>query len=334
MRETTFLKQNEKKWKEFERLVHAPKKSIAPDEVAELFIQVTDDLSYARTHFPNSKSVSYLNGLAAQVHMSILKNKRTKQASLVDFVRVELPLLMAAHRLKLYFAFAVFVLAIVIGAVSTYADENFIRLILSDEYVDMTIRNMERGQPLAVYGGDGEISSFLGITVNNVRVSFIAFVGGLFLSLGTLYMLLSNGIMVGTFFAFLFKYGFGKEAMLTVMIHGTLELSAIVIAGMAGFCLGHSILFPRTYSRMESLRRGATDGLKIVLGLVPVFVVAGFLEGFVTRHTDMPALLSLTIIIVSLGFIVYYFVVFPLLLQSRTSGQSLNENGTGNHPTA
>ena len=288
-----------------------------------------NDLSYARTHFPNSKSVSYLNGLAAQVHMSILKNKRTKQASLGRFVRYELPLLLAFNRSKLYYAFMIFMVAVVIGAASTYADENFTRLILSDEYVDMTIRNMERGEPLAVYGGDGELSSFLGITVNNVRVSFVAFVGGLFLGLGTLYMLLSNGIMVGSFFAFLFQYGFGKEAVLTVMIHGTLELSAIVIAGMAGFCLGHSILFPRTYSRMESLRRGATDGLKIVLGLVPVFILAGFLEGFVTRHTDMPVLLSLAIIIGSLGFIVYYFVIYPLVLQSRTDGLPLNEDGSG-----
>jgi uncharacterized membrane protein SpoIIM required for sporulation len=329
MRETTFLKQNEKKWKEFERVVQAPKRTVAPDEIADLFIQVTDDLSYARTHFPNSKSVSYLNGLAAQVHMSILKNKRTKQASLGRFIRYELPLLLAFNRSKLYYAFMIFMVAVVIGAASTYADENFTRLILSDEYVDMTIRNMERGEPLAVYGGDGELSSFLGITVNNVRVSFVAFVGGLFLGLGTLYMLLSNGIMVGSFFAFLFQYGFGKEAVLTVMIHGTLELSAIVIAGMAGFCLGHSILFPRTYSRMESLRRGASDGLKIVLGLVPVFILAGFLEGFVTRHTDMPVLLSLAIIIGSLGFIVYYFVIYPLVLQSRTDGLPLNEDGSG-----
>ncbi len=329
MRETTFLKQNEKKWKEFEQIVHAPKRTVAPDEIAELFIQVTDDLSYARTHFPNSKSVGYLNGLAAQVHMSILKNKRTKQAGISHFVMYELPLILALNRSKLYLAFLIFAVMVTIGAISTYADEGFTRLILSDEYVDMTIRNMERGEPLAVYGGDGEISSFLGITVNNVRVSFIAFVGGLFLGLGPLYMLFTNGIMVGSFFAFLFKYGFGKEAMLTVMIHGTLELSAIVIAGMAGFCLGHSILFPRTYSRMESLRRGAMDGLKIVLGLVPVFVLAGFLEGFVTRHTDMPVLVSLAIIIGSLGFIVYYFVIYPLLLQSRTDGLSLNENGIG-----
>lgn len=329
MRETTFLKQNEKKWKEFEQLLHQPKGAVPPDEIAELFIQVTDDLSYARTHYPQSKSVSYLNGLAGQVHLAILKNKRTKQGSFTKFWTIELPLILAQSRNKLYYSFVIFMIAVTIGAVSTVADQNFARQILSDDYVDMTIRNIERGQPMAVYGGGGEIESFLGITVNNIKVSFLAFVGGLFLSIGTAYMLFSNGIMVGSFFAFLFQYGFGKEAMLTVMIHGTLELSAIVIAGMAGFCLGHSILFPRTYSRMESLKKGAMDGLKIVLGLVPVFIMAGFLEGFVTRHTDMPALLSLLIIVGSLGFIVYYFVIYPLQLQSRMMGQNLLEDGKG-----
>jgi uncharacterized membrane protein SpoIIM required for sporulation len=79
--------------------------------------------------------------------------------------------------------------------------------------------------------------------------------------------------------------------------------------------MGNSILFPGTYSRTDSFRRGARDGLKLAIGLVPIFVVAGFLESFVTRHTEMPTLMSLLIIGSSLGFILWYFVVYPLQVQ-------------------
>lgn len=319
MRETTFLKQNEKKWKEFESLVHARKGLVPPDKIAELFIEVTDDLAYARTHYPQSTTTQYLNGLAGQLHQAIVRNKKPKSSGILPFWKTELPGIMYDTRHKLLYSFLIFIVAAIIGSISTNYDINFVRTILGDEYVDMTLRNIERGEPLAVYGNGSEIDSFLEITVNNVRVSFLAFVAGILFSIGTAYLLFSNGIMVGAFMTFLFHHGFLKETILTVFIHGTLELSAIVIAGAAGFQVGHSLLFPRTYSRLESLKMGALKGLKIIFGLLPVFVVAGFLEGFVTRHTDMPAGLSILIIVSSAGFIVYYFIVYPMQLHGGSA---------------
>jgi uncharacterized membrane protein SpoIIM required for sporulation len=320
MRETAFLKQNEKKWKEFESLLHAQKGMVPPDKIAELFIEVTDDLSYARTHYPQSTTTQYLNGLAGQLHQVIVRNKKVKSNTFWQFWSRELPAIMFESRFKLLYAFTIFMVAIAIGAISTNYDINFVRLILGDNYVDYTIKNIENGRPLGIYATEGEVDMFLSITINNIKVSFFAFVAGLFLSVGTAYMLFSNGVMVGAFMSFLFQYGYGQETILTVMIHGTLELSAIVIAGAAGFQVGHSILFPKTYSRMESLKKGALKGIKIVMGLVPVFIMAGFLEGFVTRHTDMPVIVSATIILGSLAFINYYFIILPFQLQSAGVG--------------
>jgi uncharacterized membrane protein SpoIIM required for sporulation len=316
MREAAFLKQNEKKWKEFESLVHAKKGMVPPDKIAELFIEVTDDLAYARTHYPQSTTTQYLNGLAGQLHQAIVRNKKVKTNAFINFWKLELPQIMYESRQKLLYSFIIFMVAIIIGAVSTNYDINFLRLILGDTYVDHTIENIENGRPLGIYAEGGEVDMFLAITINNVKVSFFAFVAGLIFSVGTAFMLFQNGIMVGAFMSFLFQHGYVKETILTVFIHGTLELSAIVIAGAAGFQVGHSILFPRTYSRLESLKMGAMKGVKIVMGLVPVFIVAGFLEGFVTRHTEWPAIMSLAIIITSLTFIVYYFIIYPLQLQS------------------
>jgi uncharacterized membrane protein SpoIIM required for sporulation len=327
MREATFLKQNEKKWKEYEIVLNSPVKGISPDVLADLFVEVSEDLSFSRTHFGDGKTTAYLNGLAARAHMMLMRGKPQKKGGFILFWIIDLPKVLGKHRLKLYWAFAIFSVSVAIGAISTHFDLGFVRNILSDEYVEMTLRNIERGNPMAVYASGGEIESFLGITSNNIRVSFLAFVGGLFLTLGTASVLISNGVMVGSFFTFMFQQGVGYETVMVVMIHGTLELSAIAIAGMAGFVLGHSLIFPGTYSRAASLRRGAMDGIKIVAGLVPIFVMAGFLEGFVTRHTDMPAPLSLCIISASLVFVMYYFVIFPLQIESRERLNNPNPNG-------
>jgi len=156
-----------------------------------------------------------------------------------------------------------------------------------------------------------EMTMFFAITFNNTRVSFMVFAMGIFLSVGSVYMLFQNGIMLGSFQYFFYEYNVLEESLLTIWIHGTLEISAIVIAGGAGIVLGNSLLFPGTYSRMFSLKRGAKEGMKIIVGLVPIFIAAGFLEGFVTRHTEMPDVFRLGIILLSLAFIIWYFSVLP-----------------------
>ena len=109
--------------------------------------------------------------------------------------------------------------------------------------------------------------------------------------------------------------GLGWKSVLVIWIHGTLEISAIVIAGTAGMILGHALLFPGTFKRIDSLKRGAKDAAKIVIGLIPIFLVAAFFEGFITRHTGMPIVFSLSILLASAAFIIWYFIVYPILLK-------------------
>ena len=118
--------------------------------------------------------------------------------------------------------------------------------------------------------------------------------------------------MLGSFFAMFYQYNVLGKALKVVWIHGTLEISAIVIAGCAGFVLGNSFMFPSTYTRVESFKRGARDSIKIVVGLIPIFMCAGFLESFITRYTEMPLWLSLIIILSSLVFLLWYFILLPL----------------------
>lgn len=318
MKEITFLKDNSEKWQRFEALLNDPR-SADPDTLADLFIRLTDDLSYSRTHYPRSNTTRYLNSLAARVHQAIYKNRKERRGRVWYFWRYELPLLFKSAHRQLLYSFLIFSVAMLIGVVSSAYDDTFVRLILGDGYVNMTLDNINKGDPMAVYKQMNETEMFIGITLNNIMVSFYCFVLGLFLSFGTGYILLSNGIMLGAFQYFFYTKGLLLESALVIWIHGTLEISAIVIAGCAGLVMGNSILFPGTYSRGVSFMKGAKTGIKIAVGLVPIFITAGFLESFVTRHTEMPMWLSCTIIFGSLAFILWYFIVYPIMLNKKLS---------------
>lgn len=310
MREVTFLKKNADKWKEFETFLSS-KENINPDKLAALFIELTDDLSYSRTFFPESKTTQYLNSLTARVHQSIYKSKKERKERFFRFWKYEAPLLFYKHRLKIAISFSIFFISMLMGVVSSAGDSGFVRLIMGDGYVNMTLENIDKGDPMAVYKQMNGVDMFLGITFNNIRVSFIAFVYGILISFGTGWVLMSNGIMLGVFQYFFHIHHLLFESILVIWIHGTLEISAIIIAGAAGLVLGNSILFPGTYSRRQSFIIGSKEGLKIIVSLVPIFITAGFLESFVTRFTGMPIYLSLTIIISSAIFVIWYFVIYP-----------------------
>lgn len=310
MKEVTFIRQNIEKWKETEKVVEQAK-TLSPDQLADAYMELTADLSFAQTHFPASRITIYLNNLASALHNEIYRNKREKWSRIITFWTQEVPETMYAARKELLISFVIFVASALIGVISAANDSEFVRLILGNGYVDMTLDNIAKGTPMAVYDGDSETPMFLQITLNNIRVSFMCFAMGILTSFGTGYVLLSNGIMIGAFQTFFYQHGLLWESTLAIWLHGTLEIWAIVVAGAAGLALGNGWLFPGTYPRLESFRRGAKRGLKIIVGTVPVFIMAGFIEGFITRHTELPDMLRLGLILLSLTFIIFYYIYLP-----------------------
>lgn len=306
MREPLFVKQNAAKWNSYEQ---APTDD--PDELADRFIQITDDLAYAKTFYPKSKTTTYLNGLAAGLHQSIYKNKSEKSNRFLTYWKYELPILFKTYQRQLLYSFLFFIVFCAIGVLSAKYDENFVRLIMGDSYVDMTNANIAKGDPFGVYKQGGEAIMFLAIGANNIYVSLVMFVSGIIFSVGSVFFLFRNGVMLGSFQYYFFSKGLGLKSILVIWVHGTLEISSIIIAGAAGLILGNSLLFPKTFTRMASIRKGGKDGLKVAIGIVPILIVAAFFEGFVTRHTEMPVWLSITILTCSLVFIIWYVIIYP-----------------------
>ncbi len=317
MREAAFVKQNKDKWTTFESVL-AKKTEIKPDELSDLYIEITDHLSYSKTFYPNSNTQYFLNELAAQAHRQIYKTKRESKNRLIQFWKTEFPTMFYKHHRELIIAFLVFGFFCAVGAFSAANEGDFVRSILGDNYVNMTLENIENNDPMAVYKEQGQFNMFLGITINNVKVALMAFIYGLLLGVGTLYILLSNGLMLGSFQYFFFEKGLGWESVRTIWIHGTIEISVIIIAGCAGLVLANGLLFPGTFTRLESFKRGVINGLKIVVSTIPFFVIAGFLEGFVTRYTQMPDWLALFIITSSLALIIFYYIVYPIQIHKKT----------------
>lgn len=312
MREGYFVRKNIDKWKRYQHEAAAD-----PDEMAHRFTDLVNDLGYARTFYPGSKATKYLNGLASQTYLSIYRNKKEKRSRLLDFWRIELPVIVRMHHRQLLYAFIIFSVFALMAAFSAAHDDTFVRGVLGDGYVEMTEDNIAKGDPFGVYKDDDKWGMFLQIAVHNIQVAFTLFVLGIFLSIGSVYALFNNGVMVGAFQYYFFSKGLGWESVLVIWIHGTLEIASIILAGGAGLVLGNSILFPGTQKRSDSLKAGAKDGVKLMIGLVPVFIVAAFLEGFVTRQTTMPVYISIFILAGSFWFIVWYFILYPIRLQRR-----------------
>ncbi|WP_289062064.1 stage II sporulation protein M [uncultured Zobellia sp.] len=316
MREAAFVKQNKDKWATFENAL-TNKTALTPDKLSDLYIEITDHLSYAKTFYAGSNTEFYLNTLASQAHQKIYKTKREPKNRIVEFWKTEFPTMFYHHQRELLIAFLVFVFFSLVGAFSAANEGTFVRSILGDGYVNMTLENIDKGDPMAVYKKMGEFNMFLGITINNIRVALMAFAYGILLGIGTLFVMMQNGIMLGSFQYFFYEKGLLWESARTIWIHGTIEISVIIIAGCAGLVLANGILFPSTYTRLESFKRGVQNGLKIMLSTVPFFIIAGFLEGFVTRHTEMPDALAIFIILSSLALILFYYVIYPKRLHKK-----------------
>ncbi|MDL2223921.1 stage II sporulation protein M [Bacteroidales bacterium OttesenSCG-928-M06] len=310
MKEAVFIYLNKEKWKDYEVCLKNIRKQ-SPDVLADIYIDVTNDLSYAQTHYPDSKIAIYLNGLSSRLHQFINEKKKWKFSRLIEFWKTDVPLVMCQSRKELLYSFLIFMLSVCIGAFSAANDDSYVRLVLGDSYVEMTLRNIENNDPMAVYKQNSQEDMFWMITWNNIFVSFKAFVAGLFTSLGTVVILFVNGTMIGSFQYFFIEQGLLLESFLAIWLHGTLEISAIIIAGCAGITMGNGWLFPGTYTRFESFKQSAQKGIKIIVGTIPVFVIAGFIESYLTRLTDVPNIFRLLLIILSLAFILFYYVIYP-----------------------
>ncbi len=317
MREVAFIKQNKEKWLEFEQAIFGKAKK-NPDDLASLYIQLVNDLSYAQTYYPKSKAVIYLNHLAAITYQKIYKTRREETNRIVHYFKTEVPMLVYQYRRYVLYSFLLFFLFVGLGTLSAGKDDTFVRLVVGDDYVNMTLENIKHGNPVAVYKSGSNWGSAIGITINNLIVGSKMYIMGIFAGLGTLAALFENSVMLGSFQYFFYEQKVFWASVRGIWIHGSMEIFGMVIEAAAGFVLGASILFPKTYSRLNSFKMGLRNSLKIWFSTIPFTIAAGMLEGFITRYSiDMPIWLSVFIILSTLSLISWYYLVYPFRVNKK-----------------
>jgi uncharacterized membrane protein SpoIIM required for sporulation len=318
MREALFIKRNAEKWQKYQQ-----EPSSDADEQADRFITLLDDLAYSRTFYPQSKVTRWINNIAASIYQKIYRNRKEKYSRLFTFWTDELPQVLYRNRMALLVTFTYFALCMAMGVFSSATDDSFVKSILGEDYVSMTEDNIEKGDPFGVYRDEDKFTMFIRIATNNIKVAFTAFIYGIFFGIGTLWILFYNGVMVGAFEYMFFAKGLGWQSIMVIWIHGTMEIASIIISGCAGLVMGASILFPGTYSRGQSFKRGVKDALKIILSMVPFFITAALLESYVTYLMSdtfvsgknagggLPVWMGIIILSVSFAIMFWYFVWFP-----------------------
>lgn len=273
------------------------------------------DLSLARSLFPGDQLIHELNTLVIRAMAFIGGCRQNDGGRIVGFYTQRVPQLVMTLSRHFLIVTVLFLSAACFGYFLTMLNPFTANAVVGDEYIYMTINNIEKGAPFAVYesGLKYFMSSF--IMANNIKVAFTAFAFGALYGIGTFYILVFNGLMLGCITAVFAQYGLLVDFSATVLVHGTLELFAILVAGAAGLRFGQSIFRPGNLTRLEAIYIFGNEAFQLCAAMVPVFVIAGILEGYVT-----PLHLSLGLragIIVLSAVLLFLYLGLPTLLYTR-----------------
>lgn len=226
----------------------------------------------ARTH------AAHVNQLLARAHHIIYSGRKTSLLSLFRFLRDEYPAIFQRNLGYVAVSTLISMACGALGVVLTSTRPEFMR-----HYVGPAmIATMERHQMWTHSIVSVAPMTTSAIMTNNLTVSFVTFAGGIVFGIGTLWYLFVNGMTLGVIGAACHQYGMSMALWSFVAAHGSLELPSILIAGAAGFRLGHAMLFPGGYRWADSIARGGVEATRLVSGVIPLLVIAGCLEGFLS----------------------------------------------------
>ncbi len=310
---THWLQQRTPYWKRLDALVDRVHRwglrILTPEELRELgqlYRQVASDLATVREDPGSQRFEVYLNRLLARAHNTIYSAERPSASGIVHFVSTTFPAAVRAHARQCLLAATLFWAAAIVGAILTARDPDFSGKVLGPEMI-ATIRRHEMWTHSIV-----AIKPFASsaIMTNNLGVAFTTFALGITAGLGTVYMMLLNGLLIGVIGMACGAEGMSLQLWSFVAPHGVLELPAIFIAGGAGLRLAQGVLFPGMWPRRDAIARAGREAVTLVLGCIPILVVAGVIEAFVSP-TELPVPLKFTMAAATAALFAIYLTRRP-----------------------
>lgn len=320
--EELFIKKNTIIWSELEdfytRIQKKSLKSMPSIEIKRflhLFKLSSHDLAYARTHFPKSSTENYLNSLVGRCNHHVYAVRKFSIGELLQYFSSGFPKLLKENKWYISCSFVFFALGFILSLIMVLYNDGNAALFLPGDMID----GIKSGKM-----GDGGwnyplMSSY--IMTNNISVSLRAFVFGITLGLGTIYVLFFNGTMLGALTALVYLYSKPLEYWSLILPHGIIELTAIFISGGAGLIIARSILLPCDLTRRHSLVRGAKKAVSLVPGIILMLIAAGIIEGFFTPLV-ISALWKLIFAAITLVALAIYFLI-PYVTRTATTRSQL-----------
>jgi uncharacterized membrane protein SpoIIM required for sporulation len=270
-------------------------------ELGLLYRQTATDLSALREDPGSQHYARYLNQLLGRAHNIIYTGKKATPLSVVNFFRYEYPAIFRRFFPYTAAAFAIFTAGAVIGMLVTVTNPDWMRQLLGPGMIrtiekrEMWTHSVVSMKPLAASG----------IMTNNMSVSFMAYASGIMAGLGTLWFAAWNGVLIGVIGAACWMAGMSLKLWSFVAPHGVLELPAIFIACGAGFRLAHGLLFPGILPRRDALAVAGAESVRLLVGVIPMLLVAGTIEGFFSP-TDAPVWSKFAVAIALFTMLVTY----------------------------
>jgi uncharacterized membrane protein SpoIIM required for sporulation len=272
-------------WERLETLLKALRRRrqrLSPEDLVEigaLYRRATSDLAIARRDFPRRRVTAYLEQLVGRAHPAVYRREAATLAGFVRFFTSVFPRAFREAGPYTAAAFAAFAIPLVLAIVVTQLDPLAGRVILPPSEV---VHKLEHGESWLTIEGSQRAVAASAIMANNVQVAFLAFSAGVLFGVGTVLILAWNGLNIGAVAGLAGVYGLGPTLAAFIAAHGGIELTVIFIAGGAGMRLGHALLAPGLLPRRVALAQSAGRAVRLLGGCVPLLVVAGVLEGFVS----------------------------------------------------
>ena len=282
-------------WKRLEELIARVSrfrlKTLSGEEVREfgrLYRRTAADLAIAREEVRDQRLINYLNHLVGRAHGAIYRSESSGFGVFLDFFRFEFPAVFRKTFVYTLTAFLIFILSAAFAWGVCYFDEGFAEQIAPRLPQDIAAHHnwtesLNEANPI------GSTS----IQTNNIYVTFIAFAGGVILGLGTIWVLIQNGLLLGMVMGLCVRYRFW-DVPIFVAAHGVIELTAIFIAGGAGLMIGKALLMPGDLRRIDALVTNGLLAVKLILGCIPMLLIAGIIEGFISP-AHIPPYIKFTI---------------------------------------
>jgi uncharacterized membrane protein SpoIIM required for sporulation len=288
-----FIKERKTVWQRLEELLQLldrmTLRRLHREEVRELgriYRRTASDLAIARAESRDPRLINYLNSLVIRAHGRIYRADAQGGRRIANFIGRDFPRTFRRTWRYTATAFGIFLLFGLIAFFGTRLDPEFSEFAgISPFFREVVINN--RTHWWESLNDANQIGSSQ-IFTNNIRVTFYAFALGAILGLGTLYILAFNGAMFGAVIALTYRAGFGNDLMSFVVGHGVIELSCIFIAGGAGLLIGTALLMPGDLLRADALKSRGMEAVRLIVGCVPLLVVAGIIEGFISPAPISP----------------------------------------------